>query len=98
MKLSKSQIQAIVQAGLLEVPNMISHDEIYDAAYDALLNEAPEVKSWLAEQDDGIYSIVIRGIPGAYFVEATDHDDDGVYSTLDGAIRAVEINHVEFIR
>jgi hypothetical protein len=74
MKLSEKQIEAIRQLGLLKADQKkLTGGELHDAAYDALTNEAPVVESFTAEQDKGAYHVCIRGIPGAYFVQATEY-------------------------
>lgn len=98
MTLTEAQIEAIIKAGLFDASGMTDPDEVHDAAYDALVTEAPEVRAWDAEQDKGVYSVVVRGILGAYFVQAMEYDDDGVYSTLDEAIGAAEANYGEFFK
>jgi hypothetical protein len=75
----------------------LSEDDLYDAAFDALLNDAPEVESFTAEQDKGAYHVVIRGVPGAYFVSALEYDHDGFFDDLDEAERAVYRRFGEFL-
>lgn len=87
MTLTEAQIEAIIRAVLIDAPGMADPDEVHHAAYDTLVTEAPEVRAWEAEQDTGVYSVVVRGITGAYFVQAMEYDDDGVYSALDEASR-----------
>ena len=96
MTLTEAQIEAIIKTGLCDASGLTDTDDLRDAAYDALVNEAPEVKAWDAEQDKGVYSVVVRGVPGAYFVQAMEYDDDGVYSTLDEAVAAAEASYGEF--
>lgn len=98
MTLSEAQIEAIIKAGLFDASGMGNADQLHDAAYDALMNEAPEATAWDAEQDKGVYSVIVRGVPGAYFVQALEYEDDGVYSTLDEAIGAAEANYGEFFK
>lgn len=96
MTLMEAQIEAIIKARLFDPSGLTDANDLHDAAYDALVNEAPEVKAWDAEQDKGVYSVVVRGVPGAYFVQAMEYDDDGVYSTLDEAVGAAETSYGEF--
>lgn len=63
---------------------------------EALVNEAPVVVQWTAEQDLGKYFVTVRGVPGAYFVEALDREDDGVYSDLTVAINTAVRDYGEF--
>jgi hypothetical protein len=65
---------------------------------DVLTNEAPEVQEFTAEQDLGPYRILIRGVPGAYFVQALDHEDEGFFSTLEEANAKVYYLYGEFLR
>lgn len=61
------------------------------------MNEAPVVWSVTAEQDKGEYSIVILGVPGAYYVQAPEYDDKGVFDSLDDAENFVDLNFGEFL-
>ena len=89
MTLTQAQIEAVIKAGFIDASGMTDLDELHDVAYVALENEAPEVKAWEAQQDErlGPYDILIRGVPGAYFVQGTEGEMHGVYSTLEEAIR-----------
>jgi hypothetical protein len=75
----------------------MSEDDRHDLAVDALSNNAPAVFSKEAEQDKGAYSVVIRGVPGAFFVEAMEHDNAGVFDSLDEAKSYMWLNFGEFI-
>ena len=98
MKLSDKQIEAIKGSGLLKArQKKLTGGELHDAAYDALSNEAPVVESFTAEQDKGAYHVCIRGVPGAYFVEAMEYDDDGVFDDVDSARDALMLNFGEFL-
>ena len=98
MKLSEKQIEAIKQSGLLKArQRKLTGCELHDSAYDALSNEAPVVESFTAEQDKGAYHVCIRGIPGAYFVEAMEYDDVGVFDDIDSARDALIANFGEFL-
>jgi hypothetical protein len=98
MKLGAAQIEAVKRSGLLDsAANNLFGDELHDFVYDALVNTAPEVKSFTAEQDKGAYSVVIRGVPGAYFVEAAEYDDDGVFDDLASAESALYWHFGEFL-
>jgi hypothetical protein len=72
-------------------------NELHDIAYDTLRNEAPVVEQFEAEQDKGAYYVTLRGIRGAYFVEAPESDDEGVFSTLAQAQRCLQLHYGEFI-
>jgi hypothetical protein len=71
--------------------------ELQDVALDLLLNYAPVVEEFLAEESKGIYPITIRGVEGAYFVDAQEYDTEGMFSTIDDAIRCVNENWGEFL-
>lgn len=71
-------------------------DDLHDACLDALTNKAPDVESFDAEQSKGVYSVYIRGVPGAYFVSAIEFDDSGVFSTLEEARNYADSEHGEF--
>jgi hypothetical protein len=98
MKISPEQINAIVTAGLVENNRYSDADGLHDAAFDALVNEAPVVAQWKAKQSDeyGGYFVVVRGVPGAYFVQALDHDDIGIFSDLTEAINKAVLVYGEF--
>jgi hypothetical protein len=70
---------------------------LHDACYDSLIDDAAVAKEFAAEQSKGAYDIVVRGVPGAYFVTAPEYDDEGVFDTLNEAIAYVELNFGEFI-
>ena len=67
--------------------------DLYDAAFDTLGNwEAPAVKTYLVEGDLGDYPIEIIGVEGAFVVCALEHDDAGVFGTLEEAEGYVGFN------
>jgi hypothetical protein len=66
----------------LSILTPVQVDRLHDACVDTLKNEAPAIEEFTAEQDCGPYLVVLRGVAGAYFVEAADHDDSGVFSEL----------------
>ena len=72
-------------------------DRLHDACVDTLKNEAPAIEEFNAEQDIGLYLVVIRGVAGAYFVEAADHDDSGVFSELAEARSRLHFDFGEFL-
>jgi hypothetical protein len=70
MNLTDNHIEAIRRSGIMDPgAEKLEGDDLYNAACDALVNEAPEVEEYRAV---GSYSeefrILIRGVPGAYFV------------------------------
>jgi hypothetical protein len=81
----------------LSVLTPIPIDSLHDACVDALKNEAPAIEEFTAEQDIGPYLVSIRGVAGAYFVEAADHDDSGVFSELEEARSRLHFDFGEFV-
>jgi hypothetical protein len=70
-----------------------SFDALYDAALDTLTNgEAPTVKTYSVQGGYGDYSVEIIGVEGAYVVCALEHDDAGVFGTLEEAEDYVGLN------
>src|SRR4051794_12481011 len=63
----------------------VQFGDLHDACVDTLKNEAPVVEVFTAEQDLGPYLVIIRGLAGAYFVDAVDRDEEGVFSDLEEA-------------
>jgi hypothetical protein len=47
----------------------------------------------LLSRTRGAYHVCIRGILGAYFVQATEYDDDGVFDDIDSARDALMSNN-----
>ena len=70
--------------------------DLHDACLETLINEAPIVESFDAEQDKGVYSVDIRGIDGAYFVQAIEFDDLGIFSSLEEARNRADLQFGEF--
>lgn len=98
LKFELKHVEAVIASGIAgEVSGDLDDDARYDLAVDALLNEAPVVASSTAEQDKGEYSVVILGVPGAYYVQAPEYDDDGVFDSLADAESFVDFNYGEFI-
>jgi hypothetical protein len=94
MKFSEKQIESIRQSGLLRArQRKLSDDELHDV----FENNAPCVESYTAEQDKGAYSVNIRGVPGAYYVETMESDNDGVFDDVDSARAALMSNFGEFL-
>jgi hypothetical protein len=81
----------------LSVLTPIQIDSLHDACVDTLKNEAPAIEEFTAEQDLGPYLVVIRGVAGAYFVEAADRDDSGVFSELEEAHSRLHFDFGEFL-
>ena len=67
-------------------------NDLYDACLDALLNEAPVKKTFMAEGSFGDFPIRIMGVSGAYFVSAVEHDEAGPFDTLDEADSWIFLN------
>jgi hypothetical protein len=72
-------------------------DEIYEAAYSALMNAAPIVRSYTARQDKGPYPIWIAGIEGVYLLMASEHDTLGPFVSLAHAVDAMDHNYGRFL-
>lgn len=70
--------------------------DLHDACLDTLVNDAPIVESFNAEQSKGIYEVVIRGVPGAYFVTAPEFESEGIFSTIEDARGSADAFHGEF--
>lgn len=71
--------------------------DLYDTAWDAWINKSPVVEELTAEQDKGVYSISIHGVPGAYFVTANEYDDKGPFDSVDEAMAFIEDEWGEFL-
>jgi hypothetical protein len=72
-----------------------SQDErelLSEACYVALTNEAPAVAEYEVSGDFGPYSVFIRGVSGAYFIEAIERDPMGPFPTLTTARAGVDLN------
>jgi hypothetical protein len=68
-------------------------DALHDAALDTLGNrEAPVVKTYLVEGGYGDCPIEVIGVEGAFVVCALEHDDEGVFGTLEEAEGYVSVN------
>jgi hypothetical protein len=81
----------------LSILTPVQIDRLHDACVDTLRNESPVIEEFTAEQDCGPYLVVIRGVAGAYFVEAADHDDSGFFSELDEARSRLHFDFGEFV-
>jgi hypothetical protein len=68
-------------------------DWLVTACREALKNEAPEVASYQMVGSSGPYSVLIRGVPGAYFIESIEDDELGPFETLEQAKDALEFNY-----
>ena len=51
----------------LSILTPVQVDRLHDACVDTLKNEAPAIEEFTAEQDLGLYLVVIRGAAGALF-------------------------------
>ena len=71
--------------------------DVYDAAYSALMNAAPIVRSYSAQQDKGPYPVWIAGIDGAYVLMASEHDTLGPFESLASAVDAMDRNYGRFL-
>jgi hypothetical protein len=70
---------------------------VHDAAYYAVMNAAPIVRSYTARQHEDPYPIWIAGIEGVYLLIAAEHDTLGPFSTLADAVDAMDRNHGAFL-
>jgi hypothetical protein len=70
---------------------------VHDAAYHAVMNAAPIVRSYTARQHEDPYPIWIAGIEGVYLLIAAEHDTLGPFSTLADAVDAMDRNHGAFL-
>lgn len=70
---------------------------IHDAAYSALMNAAPIVRSYTARQDKGPYPIWIAGIEGVYLLIAAGHDTLGPFITVGDAVDAMERSYGPYL-
>lgn len=71
-------------------------DDLHDACLEACMNVAPVVETFDAEQDKGVYTVAIHGVPGAYYVFAPEFDMAGLFSSLDEARCDADDVHGEF--
>lgn len=71
--------------------------DVYAAAFNALMNAAPIVRSYTAQQDQGPYPVWIAGIEGVYLLMTPQHDTLGPFSTLAAAIDAMDRHHGPFL-
>ena len=70
---------------------------VHDAAYSALMNAAPIVRSYTARQGRDPYPIWIAGIDGVYLLIAAEHDTLGPFNTLAHAVDVMERNYGAFL-
>jgi hypothetical protein len=82
----------------LSILTPVQVDRLHDACVDTLKNEAPAIEKFTAKQDIGPYLVLIRGVAGAYFVEAADHDDAGVFSELEEARSRLHFDFGGFVK
>ena len=81
----------------LSILTPVQVDSLHDACVDTLKNVAPAIEEFAVEQDLGPYLVVIRGVAGAYFVEAADRDDSGIFSELEEARSRLHFDFREFL-
>jgi hypothetical protein len=70
---------------------------VHDAAYSALMNAAPIVRSYTARKGRDPYPIWIAGIDGVYLLIAAEHDTLGPFTTLADAVDVMERNYGAFL-
>lgn len=98
MKLELRHIAAVVSAGLVPDDAALDDGSKHDAALDALSNEAPVIRGWEAAQDNGPYCVTLRGVVGAYIVQAQEHDALGPFDTVEQAEGALQVFYGEFLK
>ena len=72
-------------------------DAVYDAAFNAVMNAAPIVRSYTARQGQDRYPIWIAGIEGVYVLIAAGHDPLGPFNTLADAVDAMDRTYGAFL-
>ena len=97
MEIQLRHVQALVKAGLMKLENRHACEDDCDSAWEILMDGAPIVREYEAEQDKGAYAVVIRGVEGVYFIQAVEYDDLGPYETLSDAEEAVDQQFGEFL-
>ena len=97
MEIQLRHVQALVKAGLMKLENLHACEDDCDRAWEILIDNAPIVREYEAEQDKGAYAVVIRGVEGVYFIQAVEYDDLGPYETLSAAEEAVDQHFGEFL-
>lgn len=95
LTISSEQIDAVLSAGMGKSRTYIDDGDREDAALDALMNNAPVIWQREARQDVD-YFVVVRGVPGAYFVQALEDDEIGVFSDSSQAIGTAVRTYGEF--
>jgi hypothetical protein len=71
--------------------------QLRDAVIDAVVNEGPVIKEFLAEQSKGVYPINVAGVGGAYYVWAQEYDSVGFFDSIEQAIAYVQSEYGEFL-
>lgn len=113
LRLSPAQIDAVRQALTSEVRDWLDdrslatksfdamtpseRDDVHGAACNALMNAAPIVRSYTAQQGQGPYPVWIAGIEGVYLLMTPQHDTLGPFSTLAAAVDAMDRHHGPFL-
>lgn len=72
-------------------------DLVHDAAYSALMNAAPIVRSYTARRGRDPFPVWITGIDDVYLLMAPEHDTLGPFGTLADAVDAMDRNFGEFL-
>ena len=97
MEIQLKHVQTLVKAGLMKLENHYACEDDCDRAREILMDDAPVIREYEAEQDKGAYAVVIRGVEGVYFIQAVEYDDLGLYETLSDAEEAVDQHFGEFL-
>ncbi len=113
LRLSSAQVDAVRTALLAEVRDWLEDrslatqpldamtqgelDDVHDAAFSALLNAAPIVRSYTARQEKETYPVWITGIDGVYLLMASEHDTLGPFGTLADAVDMMDRHYGKFL-
>ena len=64
MEIQLKHVTALVKSGLMKRENHYAYEDDCDRAWEILMDDAPVVREYEAEQDKGAYSVFIRGVRG----------------------------------
>lgn len=81
----------------LEIFSKSQFDDLYDAFFEALINDTKVRNSYRVVQDKGEYLIQVRGFACAQFIQSPEYDEVGFFNTPDEADKYIEINFGEFL-
>lgn len=93
-ELHSNLIEYVNDKHLLEIDwgllSSAQRESLSDACYAVLCDDAPVVFEYELEQDFGPYPAYIRGVSGCYFLDITERDLIGPFTSLDLAKKAFE--------